>query len=162
MKTRSLVNHALIVILFEGFNAFICFADNSEHSFQSQELWKKSDQRRQKKLYIIKIEQLRETACSIYQSTERDENGKETNLLRLSSSTFPSVATIPSTSLVGNFDCSEPWRNFSWHIMLAAVFSKTRICSIVSCSVFAIEILLLFSSTSPDEWYFPSSTDQTF
>lgn len=79
-----------------------------------------------------------------------------TDLLRFSSSSWPSEATIPRTSLVNvRWDAWVQWRVFSWHKTPAADFSCWRICPVVSSSFWWLE----WSSLSTfAEWYFPRLT----
>lgn len=91
--------------------------------------------------------------CKVLQAKGKYADG--TYLLRLSSSTFPSVATIPTTSFVNvRLEAWAPRRDLSRPKKPAAEFScRSSICSFISslvgCELSPLQILGVL-----EDWYF--------
>jgi len=94
-----------------------------------------------------------------WQKSITDSKQIPTDLLRLSSSTLPSVATTPSTSFVNDrWEVWVSWCIFSWHKIPAADFSCRRICLVVSSSLGLEEWASFSVFGCVEEWYLPRVT----
>ena len=94
-----------------------------------------------------------------YHKLRANEVQSQSNLLRLSSSTLPSVETIPSTSLVNwRWEAWGPCRAFNWHKIPAADFSCCRISSVVWSSVWSWEWFSISIFGVLEPWCLPKVT----